>query len=1562
MKPTLVATEIGPGYTHPYLSNTTHSLRIFDKHRQVLVADREVILLHGSCVARKLVYESSIVAATYTTFPHPSVSTSSASKSDVKKSIEAFVVCLSKQAHVYYDDGRQNVVSFSFPISMAFPFDSGLILERDSLSDVSGIPASDARFLALIDPIHELKVLGTAAIATIPLHEHLVCFPPQNLNKSMSLCATYNKVDRCVNVYFIKAGTRLSIQRAASHPKNSRRKPSLFPKNPNVNSQPNPNPSGVLEDDLPYDAVSAYPIAQNAASLSMDKKRTSTLLSDASSMARMANDIEPPIFQPSREYPPARKDMLLSRIELIDCSSKMSLIRVFNLAFDGKEAIVVCDTGRKTCRAFIYPQGTTTKSQTSYTIACAECVPMFHPGCAGHLLALQADGTILMANPFVDVTSPPISVQVGLPNDSARIRHLIDCRDNLAAVTDTNGASHLIKLVLEPHSDFVMACLRCLKYLSGSKVTETVWMVWRVALMLDPDRDEWDAFVATILVLAYPFQEPSKCLANPITRLLPRAKILQKESNFNYSFQELSPYIALALHLLREEYKLNVTEALSVDRLGMLLTQLTMWMGWPEQWTRYYMYDPKTIDLKLRLLQGLVVPDPPNLLKSLASLFGLQVVRYITYSQLVEEGEPVDIEITPRTHFILKAFEVLVLPSYGSSALVHLFSEYKVYLNDLELYPPGICMPLKDAILKCQENPDFEWTRDALDLVGRQDLLALFSPPADHCGVLDTASHQKSVTQVLHNVLDPNECIEAWDGQLEADRIEITKLIFDYDRRYYEITTLLHQTKQQVATLQNGEDLAEYDLVVARRELASLVALRTLTIPFGRAALYYAARKPLLTEKFPVPKFNLNTCVAPTMTNIVLAPDAIPSIVTEWGYFHNGVAAGLSICKNTKGVTGSWIIFNKPGELSAQHAGFLLGLGLNGYLKNLEEWHIYNYLGPKHPLTSVGLLIGMAASLRGTMDNKLTKVLSVHAVALLPQGASDLNVPIMVQTAGLVGIGLLYLESQHRRMSEILLLQISGSIVQNGVEHIFEGYRLAAGFALGYVNLGKGNDLGTLRDTHLVDKLLMLAVSVKDQQQQPGQELEKSASGAIVALMLIFLKTENLNMAEKMAVPQLEHLMDYVRPDLLLLRSLAKNLCMWLGIKGTVAWVESEIPRHLRERHLHSQLRVLSSDQVPYLNLVGGLCLAIAVKHALSQDAGARDTLLHFFDELTATCDLRAESYDQKLASHCARHMRILVGLCLSLAMSGLGDLKVFRRVRALYCGTTPDIGYGNYMAINTSLGFLFLGGGQYAFGSSNLAIAGLVTSLYPIYPKEVLQGHDVHLQSLRHFWALLVEPRCLVVRSVNTRRPCKLPVSITLKSGRVMEKLSPCLLPSLDEIAEISTLSRDYFTVRVLLHKGSEHAAAFMRSLTIHVSPRNDHAVLEQLLALLLGQEKRELDQAGTACDYRKLLELESMQQLLGRERHVLREMDSGEGEQEGGASRGREGGLELHGVIDDRLAMMQMVQAPRTVEEVWNLRLLFAYSDQKMQKEQQYLSVEFVEQLKQVVRRHLGAAGGYS
>jgi len=42
----------------------------------------------------------------------------------------------------------------------------------------------------------------------------------------------------------------------------------------------------------------------------------------------------------------------------------------------------------------------------------------------------------------------------------------------------------------------------------------------------------------------------------------------------------------------------------------------------------------------------------------------------------------------------------------------------------------------------------------------------------------------------------------------------------------------------------------------------------------------------------------------------------------------------------------AWIIYNRPqtSELTNEHAGFLMGLGLNGHLKNLAILNLHDYL------------------------------------------------------------------------------------------------------------------------------------------------------------------------------------------------------------------------------------------------------------------------------------------------------------------------------------------------------------------------------------------------------------------------------------------------------------------------------------------------------------------------------------------------------------------------------------------------------------------------------------------
>ena len=71
----------------------------------------------------------------------------------------------------------------------------------------------------------------------------------------------------------------------------------------------------------------------------------------------------------------------------------------------------------------------------------------------------------------------------------------------------------------------------------------------------------------------------------------------------------------------------------------------------------------------------------------------------------------------------------------------------------------------------------------------------------------------------------------------------------------------------------------------------------------------------------------------------------------------------------------------------------------------------------------------------------------------------------------------------------------------------------------------------------------------------------------------------------------------------------------------------------------------------------------------------------------------------------------------MSMIMAGTGDIECFRALRVLRKRFENDMHYGYNMAINMSLGFLFLGTGAFTFSSNDLAIASLLCSVYPIFP-----------------------------------------------------------------------------------------------------------------------------------------------------------------------------------------------------------------------------------------------------
>lgn len=791
---------------------------------------------------------------------------------------------------------------------------------------------------------------------------------------------------------------------------------------------------------------------------------------------------------------------------------------------------------------------------------------------------------------------------------------------------------------------------------------------------------------------------------------------------------------------------------------------------------------------------------------------------------------------------------------------------------------------------------------------------------------------------VCISVADP-EVAGSFDGSLEVDRQAITRAIFKNDRRMNEAMNILNTTRATLARCEINPQWSESELLEAQKEHAQMLAYRTLAIPSGSGLLNYSARVPLLTQKWTIRGFNLNFIMKPDNNTVTADRSAFSEEKIGWAFFHNGVASGLSISREAKGIDTSWILYNKPTpDLNNRHAGFLLALGLNGHLRSVAKWVAFKYLTPKHTMTSIGLLLGLAASYLGTMDSLVTRLLSVHVTRMLPPGAAELNLSPLTQTTGIMGIGLLYCNTQHRRMSEIMVSEIEHIDSDTEDEPLRnEGYRLAAGFALGLINLGKGSDLKGLHDMRLTERLLALAVGNK--KVDLVHVLDKATAAAVVAIALIFLKSENQALARKVDVPDSLLQFDYIRPDIFLLRTLAKHLIMWKQIKPSLEWVTDNIPAAYRERSTLNDVKILTTEDLAFYNIITGLCFSIALRHAGTGKIDVRDLLIHYLDQLVRICKLEADTFDKKLTRNTVRNCQDLLALSVATVMAGTGDLVVFRRLRSMHGRDDNETPYGSHLAAHLAIGALFLGGGTFTFSTSNLSVAALLVAFYPIFPSAV-QDNKSHLQAFRHFWVLAAVPRCLVVRDIDTNQLVSVETIVSLRDGTDTVVHSPALLPELDQIKTIRTKSTEYWNLVLDLENNEAHMRAFSSTQTIYVRkcPANDagNSPFQATLQALNDGE------GSTTQSLEWLFELPVFASLSKAERALVLPPD------QGGASDVHAGTDET--VIDARLVLEQASLDSGKRDRLLGLKLLFEFAEQAVYegRDMQWIRTEVVDRLK--------------
>ncbi|QPG73328.1 hypothetical protein FOA43_000638 [Brettanomyces nanus] len=1530
----------------------------------LLVQGPCVICTHGTIITRRLNFETDVVDCFYTTFNSVQKGNMMQSKTaDFNEHLEkALVVVFKDQIRVYSKKGSSKVVSLPFHIKRAFAYQNGIVINKvpepagtaqlSTPTSSSTFFSPEINFLTMLDPLDDPGMIASSSITSFSSKEELISFPAKS---SYCLATLFNSLEHTVNVYHVRylSTSRGSRKKPASYPgirkSSTRTISSASVGGGNAGKALTPSTNRTADDESKQ--------FRSASTMSYDRMASgSEFVFDANTSQHGVSPLD---------IQRLHKDIIFTRLNAFSFKADKFHLKIFNVSYQNEEILVVCNTVAKSVEFLTYSNPGNVVSlptyKSTYSMDGWDAVLFGETsGHAGYVVLLRNPSEIVLFNPFMKSMSPTINLSSRFPP----ICSLDGCYDSTILIYCEDGKHYKVDLNVKPLHKLVCTLLEAIKYIANSSIYESFWLQWCGNKFLDiPCSDDWKVFVVTLLSstsLPEMIEKSDSTInRNEITKLLPYSLIARTGNSItafdslkgmpgNYLLDSLLPVIVLSIHLIREDLRLNTLTVDSNSKLAVFLAQLASWMGWSEKWCRNYMVDPRFIDRQTRIQMAQPIAVPPNLFQSLSSLFTSTIVPYVTFSQLVEEDESIDELIIPRTFYILRLFEVLISPQFRTEDLIRMMTDYDITRMTLETYPAGIYAILKNKIAVYQKGIKYQWNLDSdeLRLIDRKDLFQ-FEDPDFSKNLLSAQisarnsknSGAKEMPQILKYVND-NEVLSAWDGQAEADKFHVTRLIFSEDRRFYEVTRLLQTSRVQTAVLKFASSVAENDRLTKQRALGAKIALRTLSMPIGRGAVFFSSRKPLMTEKFPIPKMNFNALILPDMISVSLEKDSVDSYLYDWGYFHNGVSAGLMCSRDFKDISGSWIVFNRPQTLNAQHAGFLLGLGLNGHLKKLEEWHIYNYLGPKHSYTSIGLLLGMAASLRGTMDIKMTKVLSVHVVALLPPGSTDLNVQLPVQTAGIIGIGLLYLGSQHRRMTEMLLSQISSVLNITDKKRVNEGYRLASGVSLGYINLGAGEYLKDNTDTHVIDQLFSLATLIRD--IETVEELDKSCGGAIMALMFMFLRTNNLEAAEKLRIPSTRQLLDYVRPDFLMLRCLAYNMIMWDLVDVTPSWVERQIPFCVGDSYSLQTISQLDSDFLPYLNILGGLLLSISVRFASSGNLIAKDTLLRYFDQLMVICSKDPSNYDERNALVGARNIRDVIILGLSIIMSGTGDLEIMRRLRYMQGITDRYTNYGNYMAVNTALGFLFLGGGQHAFKTDdNFSIAALCTSIYPVYATNnyecMSECDEVLLQALRHFWALAVENRCLVVRDIADKQPIKVDVEVERNDTSKLYLDSPCLLPELSSIHKITACNavgdginnsgmyehKKFFTAQFDFQKADKKQCEnFLKDLTLFAYERPQYQNLrldfDSMITLEESKEtdmeKQETPASAESLDCFKTLSI--FHGLNDYEKNLY--FQNIEDEKT----------LTESSVIDLKLEVEKMLDSD-SVDKFWNLKLLFNYVD---------------------------------
>ncbi|KAL6948545.1 hypothetical protein ACO0QE_001013 [Hanseniaspora vineae] len=679
--------------------------------------------------------------------------------------------------------------------------------------------------------------------------------------------------------------------------------------------------------------------------------------------------------------------------------------------------------------------------------------------------------------------------------------------------------------------------------------------------------------------------------------------------------------------------------------------------------------------------------------------------KYLMLSDVFESSQKINFQLTPRTCKIVELFDIFNSTNQNIN-IVQVFRKLQISKHELETFPLGIYSLLNQLIKNYERLLVNVNSVIDVDLVSRVDLQKtsfsffhsnndLFhgsqnidKPTLNDSDVMEHKQKNMPITyhdllSQITNTYQTSSPPTASIGDLHSvGKFQTASKIFGHDKRFLAASRLVCFFLPVLA-LDYPKIGDEY---VKKSSYLHAAILKQLANSVGWGALTYSTCAPLPTDKFELSAFDFSA-VYPRDNKVVELPvDSISPSVVDRGHFHSGVACALRISSQTEGLDFNWVAFNKPKKLTVQFGGFLLGLGLLGFLKNLEEWQIYNLLGSKFAPVSIGMLLGMCASARGSMDLMLNKLICVHVDSFLPQGSNDMNISHEVQTAAVLGSGMLFERSFDKRITELLLNCLHGFVRSDATSKKVanEGYRVGAGIALGLVNLGScrkkqeekvdfSDNYGELISDATISKLL--ATVKLDNDYENELMIDNSFIGATVSLMLIYLKSNNYEVAKIFKKYSLQKSSSAkeaptARPDFYFYTELAYNMIMWDFLDENM--LLSFLKSFLKSDVSTMERKLMGLTVLPAYYQLAGFLISYALKNVSSNDAIFLRYVLPILDKLLSLPTKSfGSTYNSSVFVENMNQIKQLIMLSFALVFCGSGNLEVFSRLKFVHESTS---------------------------------------------------------------------------------------------------------------------------------------------------------------------------------------------------------------------------------------------------------------------------------------------------